>query len=74
VKRIEIEWVDSASYERYWTPEHDLLNKPLTITTRGFLIRENKHTVVIASSVAKGGAPGGILTIPKLAITRREDS
>jgi hypothetical protein len=23
---------------------------------------------------AKGGAPGGILTIPKLAITRREDS
>ena len=63
-------WVDSAGHNRYWVPDDEFPNKPLTITTRGFLLSENKHAVVVAGSIAVDGASGGILTIPKIAVTK----
>jgi hypothetical protein len=73
--RIEVTWLDSCSADgvHYWQPMSDLRTDPLTITTRGFLLKETKKAVVIAASIADGGAPGGVLTIPKIAITGRTE-
>ena len=72
--RIEVVWLDSCSADgvHYWQPGR-FITKPLTIRTRGYLLKENKTVVVIASSIADGGAPGGLITIPKIAITERTD-
>lgn len=74
-RRIEVTWLDSCSPDgvHYWAAAGTLRTEPLVITTRGFLLKETKKAVVIAASVAEGGAPGGVLVIPKLSITNRTD-
>ena len=75
---IEVEWVDStgpAGSDR-WIFLGDYNIKPSELVTRGFLVKETKTYVVIASSVHTDWARGavmGVVTIPKVAITKRKD-
>lgn len=72
--RTHVKWVDSVGPSRYWEHRDDVDHSVSHIETVGWLVHENKKSVTIASSVSKNsGCYGGILTIPKFAITKRED-
>ena len=71
-RKITVWWVDSASPERYWNYPDGLETWPHRIVTCGYLLRENKRVVVVASSLGPH-AVGGALTIPKRAITKRRN-
>jgi hypothetical protein len=71
--RIHVTWTDSAGPERYWNHPEDFDTDPTTIETLGWLIHESKKAVTVVSSVSTSGCVGGSMTIPKIAITHRED-
>jgi hypothetical protein len=53
------------------------MHKPLEIKTVGFVIKETKKSITLASSVVvskKVDQVSGVMCIPKGAITKREDS
>lgn len=70
---IYVKWTDSAGPERYWNHTDDFDNRPTTIHTRGYLLKETKEYVLVASSVSTSGCVGGSMSIPKSAITERKD-
>ena len=71
-RRIEVEWTDSSSPDRdRWLDLNDYDPSPTHNSTCGYLMRETKHYVVIASSICDQRLVAGLITIPKFAITKR---
>lgn len=71
--RTHIKWVDSVGPARYWELADQITHSVSRIETVGWLIHENKKSVTVASSWSTSGCFGGVVTIPKFAITKRKD-
>lgn len=69
-KAIYIEWVDSASTDK-WVPIDAADGQVLLVETIGWLVREWPKTIEITSSWSTGNHIMGILAIPKCAILKR---
>ncbi len=71
MKRVEVWWTDSAvPVSGGWTRLADYDHTPYVCQTRGYLVKETKTYIVVASSVA-GDVLAGLVTIPKSAIRKR---
>ena len=77
LKPVDIEWVDSAAHGRPWCDVREANDiEPLTMITRGFLIRRTKSTVTFChtqrkpSSEHSGGEYAGTFTIPRCCINK----
>ena len=73
-----IEWIDSAEYgDAEWKTEQEVKDlKPMTIKTAGILVNEDDLYLTIASSINNSDSTvdaeyGGLISIPKFAITKR---
>lgn len=71
LQAVYLEWVDSAGPGNHWVFPEDCTMKPTTIHTRGFVVKETKKSVTVASSISTSGCVGGMMTIPKIAIKSR---
>lgn len=73
--RVELHWLDSCGPpgSDRWIHPSDYKVAPSEIHTRGFIVKETKTYVVVASSLSNSGHMSGMLTIPKCAITKRVD-
>ena len=69
MKMVEIEWDDSASPSHWQEP--NATSKPMKCRTAGYLLRETRTYVVVASTVARDGGTMAPLAIPKGCITKR---
>ena len=71
MKTLYIEWEDSTSLSgRTWHMQ-DEDQTTLICKTAGFVIKENKQSITIASHITPAGGMAGDITIPKRAITKR---
>lgn len=61
-KKRTIKWRDANSYAGWW--EIDDI-KPLNATTTGYVVKENKEYIVIASTISENGLVNGAISIPK---------
>jgi len=69
MKKIYIEWIDSAGYSG-WVDDCDF--SPLLIKSFGFLLNEDDTSITIASHVAENDTYYAPMTIPKVAIIKRK--
>lgn len=72
-KPVTIHWIDSAGPQRYWNHPEDMDMSCTKIVSRGFAVKETKTELTITTSISDSGCYGGTLSIPKFAITKRED-
>tara|TARA_R100001244_G_scaffold119643_1_gene89251 strand:+ start:230 stop:559 length:330 start_codon:yes stop_codon:yes gene_type:complete len=77
-KIVCVEWVDSAEYQDAdWKTEQELKDlKPMMIKTAGILVNEDDLYITLASSINNSDSTvdaeyGGLISIPKFAITKR---
>lgn len=71
MKALYVEWEDSCSLSgRVWHDQDDRLGTSRCMTA-GFVIKEDKGTITIASHITPQGHMAGDITIPKRAITKR---
>lgn len=70
---IYVEWTDSAAI-RGWHHEATFLAdaSPTKIVSIGYLLKETEDFVSITTSIADTGSAMDVLSIPKVAITRRK--
>lgn len=72
-----VEWVDSTRLGSEWTHlEHIQEPHPHRCISTGYLIKENRHAIIIAPHIGDADDPSnhasyGTMMIPKVAITRR---
>jgi len=72
---VKIEWNDANSpMGGHWQDAEDLDNKPIRCVSVGFVMREDKHAVTLASHL--GGKTelhcvNGLMTIPQVCIVKR---
>lgn len=72
-KKVLIEWVDSSSI-RGWRHESEMtdsLAEPCKIKSIGYLIKDHKDFVTIATSLSENGSMIDPLSIPKCAIIKK---
>jgi hypothetical protein len=69
-KAEHIEWVDSEGTNKYWVFNDELPKPKLKIHTVGYVIKERKNSITVASSYSSD-CFGGVLTIPRIAIINR---
>ena len=62
-----IKWRDANSYSGWWDIE-DV--KPLNAITTGYVVKETKEFIVIASTIAENGQVNGVISIPKIWIIK----
>lgn len=80
-KLVYLEWVDSTGHGQRWKYESDLSNRPGLVTTVGFVVKEDKRCITVASAIGDHSLSvpehefeyGGIHTIVKACIYRRVD-
>ena len=65
---IEVEWLDSATYNGWQNMEIEDF-KVITSKTVGYLIGETSQVMVIAQSTGSGEPYCNVVSIPKLCIT-----
>ena len=54
-KRVEVEWIDTATYGRWNPVEHHVENStPILCRSIGYLLKADKHVVIIAQSQSEG--------------------
>ena len=72
-KPSTIVWEDASAplSENGWVHDPAYLPVPLTIHSRGYLVKETKSYVVLALSSGPHHAVSGLLAIPKSAIRKR---
>jgi hypothetical protein len=71
-RRVYIEWVDSEEVSGWTTVDEADHDNKIPVKSCGFLVKETEKVVIIASSVDEvNGNYLGLLSIPKLAITKR---
>jgi len=68
IPRVEITWVDSATFDGWQSGPHGA--RPSVCTTVGFLVKETKKYVIIAGSISPNQMMSP-LAIPKAVITKR---
>lgn len=73
MKLVRINWVDSAlPADNGWRLRDDVEGiTPGRMSSVGYVISETKRHVTIAAHVSSGGCVYGVLTIPKVAVTKR---
>ena len=71
MKALYLEWEDSCSLGgRVWHDQDAHVSTSICMTT-GFVIKEGKQSITIASHITPQGDMAGDITIPKRAITKR---
>ena len=71
MKALYLEWEDSSSLAgRIWHDQDSDVGVSKCMTA-GFVIREDKNSVTIASHVTPHGDMAGDITIPKKSVTKR---
>lgn len=71
VQAVVIEWVDSYAFLDKWNQRDDWEElKAESCKSVGWLLKETKHEVVIASCHSHEDCFGSITAIPKVAITK----
>lgn len=74
-KTIDVEWIDAGSNgEKSGWVALKRLPYPITMMTRGFVVKETKTYLVVAGTVPTskaGKVVGEVICIPKVAIIRR---
>ena len=71
--RVEIEWEDSSGPATgVWHRLNDYDHSPSRCRTLGYVVKETKRYVVVASSVSDADSLSGLITIPKSAIRKRK--
>lgn len=69
---VEAVWIDSSS-DGEWTKERDL-PEALTMTTRGWLVKETENAITLAGTFYDDGGTwmfGEFITIPRVALTKK---
>ena len=69
-----IRWIDSHSPgAQIWLDPDEIPHTLMPITTAGFIIHENRKSITVASTITDGpdGQVSGVISIPKVAITKR---
>jgi hypothetical protein len=69
MKKVIIEWVDSAGLNGIWHIKEDVDSTSSVCNTIGFVIKEDKKEIVICQSYTKD-CYGFVFTIPKCSITK----
>lgn len=65
-----IEWLDSASTDRWHDPtEQDY--EPIVCTTFGVVVHDDEASVAVAGSYESASQVSGVMIIPKVAIKKR---
>ena len=74
LKFKRITWIDSASITGGgWHSAEDINQlRPLEIKTAGYVVKETKDFITIASQVGEYGFASGEVCIPKFAIKKRK--
>lgn len=62
-KYVEVTWIDAIS-DSSWLQEADF-PLPAIITTRGWLVREEKDFITLAGTLGQEGDFGEVITIPR---------
>jgi len=71
-KKELIRWVDSKSVADGWTPIEDVFNESLgVIETLGFVVTENKESVVVVGTIAPTDHVIQGIMVPKVCIKSR---
>ncbi len=71
MKALYLEWEDSCSLTgRVWHDQEADVEASKCMTA-GFVIKEDKQAITIASHITPQGDMAGDITIPKRAITKR---
>lgn len=78
MKLVVVEWVDSTGHGQRWHYESDLRNLPGFVRTVGYVVKEDKRCITLASAVGEHGEGhekefGGVHTIVKACIYRRHN-
>ena len=66
-----IEWEDHFASKGSWIYREDIKDTAMLNTSVGFVLKENKDTVVLALSRSDNGMAGECVTILKKCITKR---
>lgn len=68
---VEVEWEDACQSSGWGRPPdpRDALER-MVVRSRGFLVHDDRHHVVVAQSVASNGQLADVLTIPRGCIRR----
>ena len=76
-KLVLIQWEDSASpMSGSWQDADQIINKPVTVTSVGYVMKEGKRAVTVASHLAGERTlhcVNGLMTIPKSCILKRKE-
>ena len=72
-KKITVWWTDSCGLGRYWVHPDEIDHRPDRIVTRGFVVKDSKRSMTVASSMSHDQV-GGSITIPKFAIRKMKKS
>jgi len=67
-----LEWVDSEAQVGWQYVDNVRVTK-LTVQSLGYLVKETDDVVVITTSISANDGCMDCLTIPKVAITKRDD-
>lgn len=68
-KIVRVTWVDSCSSSG-WRPGSEVNAEAHTIDSIGYLVLQNKHSVVITTSISCNENVVDVLQIPKCAILK----
>ena len=73
MKIKKITWIDSASLSvGGWHHKDDIEQLvPMVMKTAGYVVKETKRSITIASSVSEDGSACGEICIPKFAIVKK---
>lgn len=73
MKKISVKWIDSSGpHVDLWRGKEDMhMHVPSIIHTHGYLYKNEKDYITIASSKADNGSACGFMTIPKCSILKR---
>jgi hypothetical protein len=72
--RIEVEWIDSLSDDKYWqsTTNFDFKARDdeMHFLTVGYFVKKTATAIHLAQSVGKNGQIGGVFSIPNVAVKK----
>lgn len=64
LSRIEVEWVDSATFDRWVPRDEKIIREEHQCMTAGYLVHRDKKVIVIAGSIGESGSVCSTMTIP----------
>lgn len=72
-KKVYLEWIDSAAIRGWQYPDvyRGKAGAPAKICSIGYIVEEQPHFIIITTSISESGSAMDVLTIPKVAITKR---